>query len=629
LTVSVSDEQLARWDDAALAAACLAVGGHSLGGLRLRARPGPVRDFWLEQYRALLSEEQSWRKIPLHCSESRLLGGLDLAATLRNGSPVAGRGLLVESHGGVVLLAMAERAPLSVVAPLAALLDEPMLRLEREGIAARHPCELVLLALDEGVDDEAVAAKLIERLALQLDLNPLPLAALDDFRWDVDDIDAARQRLSGVALDDEALQSICRATLALGIDSPRAALLAARTARVLAALAGEPAVGGPQLEQVLRLVLLPLATRLPAGDSQESLEDEAESPPEQLADQMAEGDPPTNPEEPANDDSQPQAEKDPAPAVPPPGEGSSPDADDNAENTTQQSSSLDEEQILEAARALLPPDLLAKLLTGGLRPKRSNATGKSGAQQRHMLRGRPMGSLAGDPRSGARLDLMATLRTAAPWQRLRGKPSGGARLRIQAEDFRVVRFRQRSQSVTVFVVDASGSSALYRLAEAKGAVELLLADCYVRRDEVALIAFRGDGAELLLPPTRSLVRAKRSLSALPGGGGTPLAAAIDATADLLEMLDRRGATAAYVMLTDGRGNVCRDGRTGREPALEDAMSAANHLRLRSTASGMVIDTSPRPHRSASNLAKALGALYLPLPNADAAQLQAAVRQVVA
>jgi magnesium chelatase subunit D len=628
LTVSASDEQLARWDDAALAAACLAVGGHSLGGLRLRARPGPVRDFWLEQYRAILPAEQPWRKIPLHCSESRLLGGLDLAATLRSGSPVAGRGLLVESHGGVVLLAMAERAPLSVVAPLAALLDEPVLRLEREGIAARHACELVLLALDEGVDDEAIASKLIERLALQLDLNPLPLAAPDDFPWDGDDIQAARERLSGVALGDEALHSICRATLALGIDSPRASLLAARTARVLAALAGESAVGEPQLEQVLRLVLLPLATRLPAGDSQESPEDEAESPTEQPADDPAEDDPVAEPQASANDETQPPGEEDSTPE-PPPQDNSPPDADDTAENTEQQSPSLDEEQILEAARALLPPDLLAKLLTGGLRPKRNNVTGKSGAQQRHMLRGRPMGSLAGDPRSGARLDLMATLRTAAPWQRLRGKPSGGARLRIQAEDFRVVRFRQRSQSVTVFVVDASGSSALYRLAEAKGAVELLLADCYVRRDEVALIAFRGDGAELLLPPTRSLVRAKRSLSALPGGGGTPLAAAIDATADLLEMLDRRGATAAYVMLTDGRGNVCRDGRTGREPALADAMTAAGHLRLRSAASGMVIDTSPRPHRSASNLAEALGALYLPLPNADAAQLQAAVRQVVA
>jgi magnesium chelatase subunit D len=113
---------------------------------------------------------------------------------------------------------------------------------------------------------------------------------------------------------------------------------------------------------------------------------------------------------------------------------------------------------------------------------------------------------------------------------------------VRRDDFRVGRFEQRSQSTTIFVVDASGSSAFNRLAEAKGAVELLLADCYVRRDRVALLAFRGRGAELLLPPTRSLVRAKRSLAGLPGGGGTPLAAGIDAAAALADAVRRRGET---------------------------------------------------------------------------------------
>ena len=98
----------------------------------------------------------------------------------------------------------------------------------------------------------------------------------------------------------------------------------------------------------------------------------------------------------------------------------------------------------------------------------------------------------------------------------------------RADDFHFTRLQPKRQSTTIFAVDASGSSALHRLAEAKGAVELLLADCYVRRDQVAVIAFRGCGAELLLPPTRSLVRAKRVLNGLPGGGSTPLAAALDA-----------------------------------------------------------------------------------------------------
>jgi magnesium chelatase subunit D len=121
------------------------------------------------------------------------------------------------------------------------------------------------------------------------------------------------------------------------------------------------------------------------------------------------------------------------------------------------------------------------------------------------------------------------------------------RVLVRRDDFRVQRLRERRETTTVFVVDASGSAALHRLAEAKGAIELLLAECYVRRDRVALIAFRGRpgaaGAELLLPPTRSLVRAKRSLADLPGGGGTPLAHGLDAARALAEDVSRRGGTA--------------------------------------------------------------------------------------
>ena len=163
-----------------------------------------------------------------------------------------------------------------------------------------------------------------------------------------------------------------------------------------------------------------------------------------------------------------------------------------------------------------------------------------------------------------------------------------------------------------------------RLGEAKGAVELLLADCYVRRDRVALIAFRGRTAELLLPPTRSLVRAKRSLAGLPGGGGTPLAAGIDAAFELADAIRRRGATPVVVVLTDGRANVGRDGIGGREHASADAMAAARRARAgRLTA--LVLDTSPQAQRQARELAAEMGATYLPLPHAGAAAVSQAVR----
>ena len=235
-----------------------------------------------------------------------------------------------------------------------------------------------------------------------------------------------------------------------------------------------------------------------------------------------------------------------------------------------------------------------------------------------------------------RLNVVETLRAAAPWQRLRreevarlrGKPDPKAakRIEIRQDDFRITRFKHRSETTTVFIVDASGSSALHRLAEAKGAVELLLADCYVRRDRVALVAFRGQAAEILLPPTRSLVRAKRLLAGLPGGGGTPLASGIDLGMMLADSVKRRGGTPIVIIMTDGRANVARDGSGGRARATEDALSAARLMRAAEVTT-LVIDTSPRPQQQGRDLAAEMGARYLPLPHADANSLSHAVRAV--
>src|SRR5208337_94567 len=191
---------------------------------------------------------------------------------------------------------------------------------------------------------------------------------------------------------------------------------------------------------------------------------------------------------------------------------------------------------------------------------------------------------------GARLSVIDTLRAAAPWQRLRMRatPSAG-RVQVRRDDFRIRRFAERTRSLTIFAVDASGSTALARLAETKGAVELLLAESYVRRDQVALIAFRGTEASVLLPPTGALARAQ-----LPGGGATPLAAAIDTAALLADASQKRGLAPSVVLLTDGKANVARDGSMDRAKAEADALAAAQSARgLRA----LLIDTSPRPQQS--------------------------------
>jgi magnesium chelatase subunit D len=145
---------------------------------------------------------------------------------------------------------------------------------------------------------------------------------------------------------------------------------------------------------------------------------------------------------------------------------------------------------------------------------------------------------------------------------------------------------------------------------------------------VAVLAFRGDGCELLLPPTRSLARAKRSLAALPGGGGTPLAAGIDAARELAAQIARLGETPVVVMLTDGRANVARDGGHGRARATEDALQAADAFRLAGL-SALLIDTSAQPGDASRQMAERMGATCVPLPHAGATGLSQAVRLATA
>jgi magnesium chelatase subunit D len=162
-----------------------------------------------------------------------------------------------------------------------------------------------------------------------------------------------------------------------------------------------------------------------------------------------------------------------------------------------------------------------------------------------------------------------------------------------------------------------------RLGEAKGAIELLLAEAYARRDHVALIAFRGEGAELLLPPTRSLVQTKRRLAGLPGGGGTPLAHGLQAAMELAHQARARGMTPTLALLTDGRANIALDGTANRERAGEDATRLARALRATGTPA-VVIDTATRPQEALRALAGALDAPYIALPRADAHRLSTAV-----
>ncbi len=578
------DDVPSPWQDALLAARVLAAAGPSLGGIRVRARAGPARDAWLDYLQSLLAASTPWKRITPSFPEGALIGGLDIAATLEKGVPVVETGLLARADRGIVVIAMAERTAPSMAALVGAALDSGTVRIERHGISAIDSARITLIALDEGIDtDERLPTALSDRLALSVDLSTVGWREAGDMDLRDDGVPLA-DAIAAVTIPDKIEQALAGIALQAGEVSLRRAIFLTRVARTIAAIDGCGAVEPVHAGAAVRLVLPALS----AVEQPEEEEERTDAPP-----------PP---------ESEPQ---------------SSGDEDQTLDLDTLQ-------DLMVAAKAAALP---AELDISRAMPRRAGAqrahVGKSGASRRNARRGRPVGVTAKPPYPGARITVLATLRTAALWQQIRrrertvsGRKTPG-RLDIRKSDFRYTRFKHETESTAILTVDASGSTALDRLGEAKGAAELLLADCYVRRDNVALIAFRGRAADLLLPPTRSLVRAKRSLAAVPGGGGTPLASGLVGALELANAVRHHGQSPLVVLMTDGSANIALDGAPGREAAARDAETIAAHFATVGVPA-IVIDIGRRPSERTAALARLMAADYHALPRADAHSVSAVV-----
>ncbi|MGY9045593.1 hypothetical protein P775_06235 [Puniceibacterium antarcticum] len=561
------------WVTGQLAVHLLAVDPGGLGGLHLRARAGPVRTAFLD---ALPVGLKTARKIGANVQDTQLFGGIDISATLAAGQVVRSHGLLSEPVP--LMLTMAERCPPGLAARLAQAMD-----------AGRQQA---LILMDEGCDeDETAPATLTERLAFHVNLDGLRPVDLAEMALAPDEISAAQACLPGVTVSDDMLALMVVTAARFGIDSLRAPLLALAAARAHAALSGRPEVEEDDAQIAAQLVFAHRATLLPQEE-----EDAAQEPDEDTS---------ADPEDSSKDQ---QTEE---PDV---------ESEEGGQNIPQ-------DMLIEAVKAFLPPEILSALS----QKSKGGGKGSGGAGQRRKgnRRGRPLPSRPGKLDGSSRIDIVATLRAAAPWQMLRrAQTPDRAGLLIRPSDIHVRRYQEMSDRLIIFAVDASGSSAMARLSEAKGAIELMLAEAYARRDHVALIAFRGEQADLILPPTRSLVQTKRRLSGLPGGGGTPLAAGLQASAELARRVMGQGLSPALALLTDGRANVPLPGRTGRAAATEDAEIMAGLVR-RLNIPAAVVDTSVRPRPELSKLAGLMGARYVPLPRADAQGLSRAIGAAIA
>ena len=346
--------------DASTVAALLAVDPAGLGGVALRSGAGSVRDEWLSLLRSLLPTGTPLMRAPLNITATALLGGLDLGATLHLGKPVGTKGLLCESDGGLVLLPMAERMSAAAASRFCAVLDTQQVVLARDGIEAINPARVGVVALDEGVsDDERLPSALLERLAFHVALEAAVRAEEneDTLHWSAAEVSSARKLLSSVTIDDAAVNALCNAALALGVDSLRASVFAVRVARVAAALSGAAEVSDEHTAVAARLVLAPRATRIPQPQAEPEQEDQ---PPEAQAEQEA----------------QPPAKEAPEP---PSSEQDKPDDSDESDAPATQGELA--EQVLEAAQAAIPAGLLAALRLGNAVRSKTASAGRSGAAQ--------------------------------------------------------------------------------------------------------------------------------------------------------------------------------------------------------------------------------------------------------
>jgi magnesium chelatase subunit D len=574
---------LVAFDAPRLALSMLALDSR-LRGIALSGSIGNGKSALLTGFAALVPDLAIF-DLPVSGDQEALLGGLDVEATIKSGRRVFREGLLARAHGGVLLAEACHLLPEHTVNVLMSALDESRVRIERDGVSRQIDTHFRLLTSfdpQEGMP----RAHLLDRIGLIVSLPKLSsglerkevlrrhLHSSDDEWTEELDlmrslIDSAREILPDVSISQKMTRKIIDTALALGVEGHRADRFAQLTACASAALALRTEVIDDDLEIAVRLVLLPRATRVPANST----------PPEQRE----------NP-------------------TPPPAE-SSVESNAGVSQTEQPPEPIDE--VLEAIETDLPIALESL-------PFARQRTGRSGSRGAvEGTRGRHIGSVPGSLRR-RRLDVVATLRAASRWQRLR--PRGKSRVSVKSEDFRVKRFRSKAGTLFIFAVDASGSMALNRMRQAKGAVHALLTQAYIHRDKVSLVTFRGESAEVALPPTNSVELLRRAVDQIPTGGGTPIAATLLRTMEIAEAARRKGfKNICLVLLTDGRANI---GLRGNRQAVEQELQLLSLNLANQKIQSLVIDTqrSFLSHGPGENLAGWLGGRYLYLPNASADQL---------